>query len=919
MATAVTIQIKVDGAQATQALDAINSKLTEVGVKGSASVKQLGQHASTSLDSVRLLSQEFGLRLPRAIEAMLSRIPAITSGLQSVLGVMASIAAAQVFFHVAEQLYTAYEKYVSLNAAAEKFYETIKKTSQEDVVNTRSLETTQARLDNAEKSATAQRSIANSLWQQGVGALGQLASGNASGLGDILAAHKVQEDSLRNQGNSIQLTRRQIDQQHELAQAQIEAAHAGDASLVGQQKINAELQKKQQSDAENRTYNRKVEGFYGNQVPGSAGEEEQRNKDLIATREADAQKTILAREAYLAITKASDESVRARLTGEELLFQKMKDDLKELRIELANTGKSDQFGAQGGAIEDKYFADLGERQLKRQNEAAKQMRDASAAGLTGAARIQAEHNNRVADINTNPELADDPQAAAQARVAAEQESNQKIAELQTQFSQRMRQIEDGRTEASLSGFARIDAAAAKQVDELNAQYNRDFANGAAEDAHTLAAKQDLQRAITAVNATAAGQRADLTQKNAADDLRYDQQAAQAEGRVREQGAMSWVASYRNALSAIQAEEAEHLAKLQEQADKEGLTYEEVERRRTDIVRTANAGIVEQNIELQHRIAGALQSAFTDPVGFIKSKMEQMIFEIIAGWVMHLTAFKQLFGSTMGGLTPNGAAAGGSAAGGAGVLGSILKARRARSAAARSSPATPPRVERRPPARASPQRDQAGPAPAARARCLARRSRSRPTCSAPPAISRRSWLEQSLAARPSRAPTSASAAAAAAETPTRSPTMRSDRAATPVSPSIRPVARAGAQRAPAPLCSAAPPPRASAPTPATSQCWPRLSRARPRRVLSATPRPERRSDRSPVRSAPSSARAPGRSSARPPAFSATSPARAKSSPLAPTTSRACCRSSSSGSRSHPPATSTPPSTRSTAPPGRRCAP
>lgn len=679
MATAVTISIKVDGSQANEALNAVKKGLTDVGVQGTASLnqasnglKQMGGHAATGLDSVRLLSQEFGLRLPRAIEAMISRIPAITNGLQSVLGVMAGIAAAQVFVHVAEEIYGAYEKYVSLNAAAEKFYETIKKTSQEDVVNTHSIETTRARLDTAENSATKLRSVSESLWRQGLGQLAALATGNASGVADMLGAHQLQEASLQNQGNSIQLTRRQIDQQHELALAQIEAAHAGDAQLVGQQKINAELAKKQQIDAESRKHDRKVEGFYGNQVPGSAGEEEQRNKDLIATREADAQKAILAREAYLAITKASDESVRARLTGEELIYRKMRDDLRELRIELANTGRLDQFGAQGGAVQDRYFADLGERQVKRQNEAAKQMRDASAAGLTGAARIQAEHNNKVADINTNPQLADDPAAAAQARIAAENESNQKIAELQQQFSQRMRQIEEGRTAASLSGFQRIDAGAAKQVDELNAQYNRDFANGAAEDAHTLAAKQDLQRAVTAVYATAADQRKDLAQKNAADDLRYDQEAAQAEGRVREQGAMGWVSSYRNALSTIQAEEQEHLAKLQEQAGKEGLTYEEVERRRTDIVRTANAQIVEQNVELQHRIAGALQSAFTDPVGFIKSKMEEMMFQIIAGWVMHLTLFKQLFGSTMGGLTPGGAAAGGSAAGGAGVLGSILR-------------------------------------------------------------------------------------------------------------------------------------------------------------------------------------------------------------------------------------------------------
>src|SRR5260370_34471319 len=98
MASVVSIKIVVDNGQAIPSIDQLNQALGTVGVKGTASFAQASAgadkmkgHVSTGLDSVRLLSQEFGLRLPRAIEAMLSRMPGVTSALSGVLGVMAGI------------------------------------------------------------------------------------------------------------------------------------------------------------------------------------------------------------------------------------------------------------------------------------------------------------------------------------------------------------------------------------------------------------------------------------------------------------------------------------------------------------------------------------------------------------------------------------------------------------------------------------------------------------------------------------------------------------------------------------------------------------------------------------------------------------------------------------------------------------
>ena len=91
MAYVVEIVIRVDNAQGVAALNSTTNAVKQLGIEGDVSMRKLsgstntasqsigsmavrwGQasqqitgHATTSLDAVRLLSQEFGLRLPRA-------------------------------------------------------------------------------------------------------------------------------------------------------------------------------------------------------------------------------------------------------------------------------------------------------------------------------------------------------------------------------------------------------------------------------------------------------------------------------------------------------------------------------------------------------------------------------------------------------------------------------------------------------------------------------------------------------------------------------------------------------------------------------------------------------------------------------------------------------------------------------------
>jgi len=673
MATAniVEIQIKVDNGQAIPSLDQLNNALKNVGAQGTASFKQAGAaadqakgHFQTNLDSVRLLSQEFGFRLPRAIESMLSRMPAVTGALNSMIGGLAAIAGIEVFARVAEGAYKLYNEYIDLNAQADKFYETLKKTQEQDIANTRSIETTQMRQDRASSSATNSQRAAQVFHGS---AFGDLMQGNiGSFITDLAQAHGLAKDAVTNTSNLIKLGKVELDQTHQRALAQIELNHAMDASLGPAAKASAELAKKTQIDAENRSFDRKQEMYYGNPSPGNAGATEQQMKDQQARDEFSAQMTLIDRKERDERIKAQNEAINAGLEGEARYVAQRDEAIAEITRKYQD-GEISRRTARSvtASLEQKYDNEASERLQKQMDQAQQMLREAQQSGLKGGALITAQHNNAIEKINTDRTL--DPQAAAIERQAAGITATQKMSELEDQFADHVTSLDAGRVVSSLNAFAKIDASAQKQIADLQKLYDDDFKNAELTDAQKLQAERNLQQGIAAIDAASAEQKRQLAERNSEEDLRYDQQAQQAESRVREAGITGWIASYQNGIANIEGQEHARLVKLQDDVAKEGLTRQEESQRYQDIVRTANAEVEQQNQQMQQKIAGDLQAAFTNPVEFIKSQMEKMFFEIIAGWIMRMNVFKNLFGQTMGSLQPGGA---GVASGGiGGILGS----------------------------------------------------------------------------------------------------------------------------------------------------------------------------------------------------------------------------------------------------------
>jgi hypothetical protein len=697
MASVVQIQIQVDPTNSVPTIqnvernfDGMVSSIQKnwgiVGNSATATAKttgeamnQMGGHVATGLDSVRLLSQEFGLRMPRAIEAMLSRMPSVTTALNGLLGGMAAIAGVEIFARAITGAVTLYDKFINLNSALDEYNKNVEKARQADLADSHSLGTTRLRLQQQTHASFANQADAQKTHQQGLFDLG-----NSLGRGGLLdptfykSLREIYEarQTAAKAGPQLEardaLQRKQIQDIHEAALAQIELNHAQDASLVGVQKINAELAKKQAIDKETRSFQNRIDLSLGNPISPTSGLDEQTTKDRIAAGEAAAQRTVLGREEELATMKAVDAAAQASMQGTDLFYRKWQDDIRETTLEMKNQGKGlDEIRAKLAEIDAKHLSEGSDQAVKNAAEGAAAVRRARVDGLTGAARIFGEQDSQINENNTK--YAGSPDQLHEANEAAAKLANDKLLELQRQFTERMSGIGETWIDSSISGYKRIEAEAAKASDQIEEEFTRTW-GGKGVDQNSpafVAAEQAKQDALSKVQQGAAAKKATLDAQNRAEDLEYDRQAAQAEARVRGESLTGWIASYRNATAEIQDAEGQRLARLANDAQKEGLTQQEVAQRRIDIEREANAQIAQQQAEMQHQVSNLLERAFQDPIGTIKSAMEKLMFDILAQWLMQLHAFQAIFGTSLSSMQPGGASGPSGATGG--ILGAITRA------------------------------------------------------------------------------------------------------------------------------------------------------------------------------------------------------------------------------------------------------
>lgn len=272
--------------EATAATEAFASAQTAASVATSSGISsRQAATASIGLLEGRMMSSN------RAAGAFLATTLGLGPALQVAFPVIGAIAIAGVLVDIGEKAYQLYEKFLDISAVDDKLIADFRKMRDSDVFNVHSIETATERLDDATKAAGNLRSAADALHEVSLkDVFGDLLGGNVLGagadIGYLAAAKKLADEGGKQTEDAVKLTVIQLKQEHELALAKIETAHAADGLLPKEREITAEQQKRLEIVRENQNFERKEEQALGNKSPHDAGAQMAAEKEAQANAEA---------------------------------------------------------------------------------------------------------------------------------------------------------------------------------------------------------------------------------------------------------------------------------------------------------------------------------------------------------------------------------------------------------------------------------------------------------------------------------------------------------------------------------------------------------------------------------------------------------------------------------------------------------
>jgi len=411
-----------------------------------------------------------------------------------------------------------------------------------------------------------------------------------------------------------------IDETHKQRLEQIELNHAMDSTFAGQQKINAALQRQREINAENRRYTVETERYPGNIVAPNAGASEQQRRDQIAQQEAAAQTIQLNRDSNLAIMQSNDARVQASLTGEALYYQKMQDDIREMTVQLTNAGRAAEIPARVREINTRFIEDSSERWVKVQNDAALAIQHSSATGLTGQARLDAQHGYQINQINSNRQLAENPDLASQERKASNDAYLQQSEQLQQQFNDRIAQMDSGRTNRYMSENDKIAAATQRTVDTITKAWDQAYGQLDPLDQRRVQSYTALQGEIVRIQQDADRQRRESSQRLEDETERMEREANRT-GLPREQ----------EQTQAIVDEYQERYQRLEELRAKDSDNADKYRRQEAAAQQIMNGKLVDQQRALADRLTSTFQGFFDNPLRALQREGERIIARTAANF------------------------------------------------------------------------------------------------------------------------------------------------------------------------------------------------------------------------------------------------------------------------------------------------
>ncbi|MGB8887112.1 MAG: hypothetical protein WCC87_10345 [Candidatus Korobacteraceae bacterium] len=650
--------LSVGAVASTQKLAAMKGSLAEIGAAGTTSAAAMNEFRTTgtqaasdvaqsfepvkgNIREVGGLGRELGLNLGYSLKHAVADNEVLMGALRSLGGLFIAIGAIDIGVQLAKGMGELYEHWLNVNQAADLYFESVKKTQEEDVVNVRSLEDAQTRLRDLNTEMVSLGSLSKDLMQSG---LSQLLTSPSTALASILSGHAIAGQSVKAGQQGDEVTQKQVEMEHQLRDAKIEAAHAGDSALMGESKITAELQKQLALHAEQQRFTHQEDQMHGNRAAPDSGRQLQTQQDAAARAAAHAQEITAARQENEQIIQMQNQAVDAGIKGEALYEEQRQQaiDAVKRKFEEGEISKRAMM-AETEAIDMKFHNEKMVRLQQEQYETLKIQQEASQAGLTGIAKIQADSQNKVADLTQNPAnagLSND--ALQQRRAAYEQEADQQILVERQKFQQEMNQIGLRSDQQQAAGYAKIEAEAQASLQRIAQAFKETYGQinilDPANIATFVAGLQQEQAAITNVLQNAQRQRVELTQKN-------DEQIAQIETQAARLSLPPWEAAQQQIIEEYDQRVQKARDELNQQLQYEKLTADDLQSIWSQYYRTiaadaqlANAQMQKQAEQTRDQVAGQLQQMFDNPAKYLENRAKQLMFDILANWMTQLLQF-----------------------------------------------------------------------------------------------------------------------------------------------------------------------------------------------------------------------------------------------------------------------------------------
>jgi hypothetical protein len=639
MATSVQIELMVDEKGAVSGVRAfdtsvkasagsvgrLNTELRAVGAAGDAGtkrasqgMKELGGHALTSLDNVRLLRDDLGIRIPRAMEKAIASsrvLSGMIGGIGTGLIAFGAIEIGmRVFQGAIEGSQKLWHNYLALNSAAKDYQDQVDKTRDEEFGNSRDIETTTLRIREATQAAKDFRAAAEATNHAGWGAVvSGITEGNTAalgaGIGMLNIAHQEAGVGIHAQSKVDQLTPQQIEQRQELLKLQNDLNHAADGEFEGHKKINAELQKRygEIADERKRDINRSV--AHGNTVDPQAGAEKERVQREIARREAAAETFRLDKEQGQELAHMREQGLEASLRGIAVYRAQEEFAIKELGFKEMDSDAARE------AVRAKFHGEEMKRLREQESQIQKMREEAQLSGKTGVARVQQEGQNRVSDVYRNDAGLNPGQMLAEIKIVHDQTAQQ-IAELNKSFKERVDEVVGQSAARELQGFAKIRADAENEIRTL-----------AKEMPSTPEGKAQFARGSAGINAGARGQAADLARKN-------EEETEQIETQAR----VKFLDAEKQKTAGIEVEYSQRVQKLKAQLNAQEISEQDYNRRVAAAAQERDAEMIEASTAARQKMAEQFDQLFKGldhPMKMLENLGDKVAGEAAASLVQRL--------------------------------------------------------------------------------------------------------------------------------------------------------------------------------------------------------------------------------------------------------------------------------------------